>query len=77
MHCPSLAQQIERGIGCLGVPCSRVPFLTPAGSSIRLFADADRKGVRIAAVRNHASTNTLIPLLTQAELVCLPRGLPT
>jgi polar amino acid transport system substrate-binding protein len=42
---------------------------TPAGSSIRRFADADCTGVRIAAVRNHASTNTLIPLLKQAELV--------
>ncbi len=52
-------------------------FLTPAGSSIRRFADADRKGVRIAAVRNHASTNTLIPLLKQAELVYAETPDPT
>jgi hypothetical protein len=32
-------------------------LLVPAGSSIRRFSDADRGGVRIAAVRNHASTN--------------------
>src|SRR3954453_3912431 len=37
-------------------------LLVPAGSSIRRFSDADRGGVRIAAVRNHASTNALIPL---------------
>lgn len=44
-------------------------LLVPAGSSIRRFADADQVGVRIAAVRNHASTNTLAPLLKRAELV--------
>ena len=44
-------------------------FLVPAASSIRHFADVDRAGVRIAAVRNHASTNALIPLLKQVELV--------
>jgi polar amino acid transport system substrate-binding protein len=44
-------------------------LLVPAGSSIRRFEDADRAGVRIAAVRNHASTNTLAPLLKRAELV--------
>jgi polar amino acid transport system substrate-binding protein len=51
--------------------------LTPAGSSIHRFADADRTGVRIAAVRNHASTNTLIPLLKQAELVYAETPDPT
>jgi polar amino acid transport system substrate-binding protein len=44
-------------------------FLVPAGSSMHNFADVDRAGVTIAAVRNHASTNALIPLLKQAELV--------
>jgi hypothetical protein len=43
-------------------------FLVPAGSSMHNFADVDRVGVTIAAVRNHASTNALIPLLKQAEL---------
>src|SRR5262245_57191600 len=41
-------------------------FLVPAGSSMRNFADVDRAGVRIAVVRNHASTNAQIPLLKQA-----------
>ena len=44
-------------------------LLVPAGSSIRSVADADRPGVRIAAVRNHASTIELSRLLKQAELV--------
>jgi polar amino acid transport system substrate-binding protein len=52
-------------------------FLAPAGSSIRRFADADRPRVRIAAVRNHASTNTLVPLLKQAELVYAETPDPT
>src|SRR5262245_20826763 len=52
-------------------------LLTPAGSPIRRFADADRVGVRIAAVRNHASTNTLVPLLKQAELVYAETPDPT
>ena len=34
-------------------------LLVPAGSSIRSVADADRPGVRIAAVRNHLSTMAL------------------
>jgi polar amino acid transport system substrate-binding protein len=44
-------------------------LLVPADSSIRSVADADRPGVRIAAVRNHASTIELTRLLKQAELV--------
>jgi polar amino acid transport system substrate-binding protein len=44
-------------------------LLVPAGSSIRSIGDADRPGVRIAAVRNHASTMALSRLLKQAELV--------
>lgn len=43
--------------------------LVPAGSSIRRMADADRSGVRIAAVRNHASTLALSRILKQAEVV--------
>lgn len=43
--------------------------LVPVDSSIRRMADADRSGVRIAAVRNHASTLTLSRILKQAELV--------
>jgi polar amino acid transport system substrate-binding protein len=44
-------------------------LLVPAGSSIVRIGDADRPGVRIAAVRNHASTIELSSQLKQAELV--------
>lgn len=52
-------------------------LLVPAGSSIRSVADADRPGVRIAAVRNHASTIELSRLLKQAELVYAETPDPT
>ena len=35
-------------------------LMVPAGSAIAKVVDADRSGVRIAAVRNHASTNELV-----------------
>lgn len=44
-------------------------YLVQSGSSIRSVADADRPGVRIAAVRNHASTLALSRILKHAELV--------
>lgn len=44
-------------------------YLVPPGSSIRSGAEADRPGIRIAAVRNHASTLALSRLLKQAALV--------
>jgi polar amino acid transport system substrate-binding protein len=44
-------------------------YLVPSGSSIRSVADADRPGVRIAAVSNHASTLALSRILKHAELV--------
>ena len=44
-------------------------YLVPAGSSIRSVADADRPGVRIAVVRNHAIDLALSRILKQAELV--------
>jgi len=44
-------------------------YLVPPGSSIGSVADADRPGVRIAAVRNHASTLALSRILKHAELV--------
>src|SRR6478672_3887820 len=44
-------------------------FLVPAGSSIQRIADADRSGVRIAVVRDHASTLTLSRIFKQAQLV--------
>ena len=48
-----------------------VPFtyLVPAGSSIRTVGDADKAGVRIAVVRNHASTLALSRMLKHSEMV--------
>lgn len=42
-------------------------LMVPAGSSIAKVADADRPGVRIAVVRNHASTNELVRQMKQPE----------
>jgi polar amino acid transport system substrate-binding protein len=44
-------------------------FLVPAGSAIAGAKDADRPGIRIAVVRNHASTLTLTRIVKDAELV--------
>ena len=52
-------------------------LLIPAGSSIRSITDADQPGIRIAAVRNHASTVTLSGLLKKAELVYAETPKPT
>ncbi len=52
-------------------------LLVSPGSSVRRVADADRPGVRIAAVRNHASTLTLSRQLKQAELVYAETPEPT
>jgi len=41
-------------------------YLVPAGSSIHRVADANRPGIRIAAVRGHASTAALVRLVKQA-----------
>ncbi len=43
-------------------------FLVPAGSAIRRAADADRPGVRIAIVRDHASSLALSRLVKSAAL---------
>ncbi len=43
--------------------------MVPAGSAITKIADADRPGVRIAAVRNHASTSEFVRQVKQAEFV--------
>ena len=43
-------------------------YLVPADSSIRSIADADRPGIRIAVVRNHASTLCLNRMRKHAEL---------
>lgn len=52
-------------------------LLVPAGSSIRTIADADRSGVRVAAVRNHASAVTLQQKLKHAEMVFADTPDPT
>lgn len=44
-------------------------YLVPKGSLILGVADADRPGIRIAVVRNHASTLALGRLVKHAELV--------
>ena len=44
-------------------------YLVRAGSAIRTIADADRRGVRIAVVHDHASTLVLRRLVKNAELV--------
>jgi polar amino acid transport system substrate-binding protein len=51
--------------------------LVPAGSSIRSVEDADRPGVRIAAVRGHASTLALSRMLKRATLVYADMPDPT
>jgi polar amino acid transport system substrate-binding protein len=52
-------------------------LLVPAASPIRAIPDADRPGVHIAAVRNHASTITLSRILRQAELLYADTPDPT
>jgi polar amino acid transport system substrate-binding protein len=47
-------------------------LLVPAASSVQGMADVDRPGVRIAAVRDHASTLTLSRILKHAQLVYAP-----
>lgn len=44
-------------------------LLVPAGSVIRNVADADRPGIRIAVVSNHASTLALSGILNHAKPV--------
>src|SRR5262245_33511995 len=52
-------------------PYIMVPFtlMVPGTSSIRSIADVDKTGVRIAAVRNHASTLALRRIVKQAEII--------
>jgi polar amino acid transport system substrate-binding protein len=59
------------GIGDFSNPIFQFDFtlMVPAGSAIAKVADADRPGVRIAAVRNHASTNEFVRQVKQAEFV--------
>jgi polar amino acid transport system substrate-binding protein len=52
-------------------PYLMVPFtmMVPASSLIRSMADVDKPGVRVAAVRNHASTLALRRVVKQATIV--------
>ena len=52
-------------------------FLVPAGSSIQRIVDADRPGVRIAVVRDHASTLTLSRIFKHAQLMYAATPDPT
>jgi polar amino acid transport system substrate-binding protein len=52
-------------------------FLLPAGSSIQRVADADRPDVRIAVVRDHASSLTLSRIFKHAQLVYAATPDPT
>src|SRR5262249_14360233 len=52
-------------------------FLVPASSSIQRIADADRPNVRIAVVRDHASTLTLSRIFKHAQLVYAATPDPT
>jgi polar amino acid transport system substrate-binding protein len=56
-------------VGGFSPPFMQVDYtcLVPASSPIRGFADVDRPGIRIAVVRNHASTLALGRMLKQAE----------
>ena len=44
-------------------------FLVPTGSAIQSVADADRPGIRIAAVRSHGSSAALVRRIKQAKIV--------
>jgi polar amino acid transport system substrate-binding protein len=48
---------------------SEYTMLVPSGSAIRAIADADKPGIRITAMRNHASTMALAGAVKQAELI--------
>ena len=52
-------------------------MLVPAGSPIRSVTDADKPGIRIAAVRGHASTMTLSRVVKRAEVILEENELST
>ena len=52
-------------------------YLLPSGSPIRNATDVDRPGVRIAAVRGHASTAALLRIIKQAKPVYADEYEPT
>src|SRR6185295_7987523 len=56
---------------------SEYTMLVPASSTIRSTTDADQPGIRIAAVRGHASTMTLTRLIKRAEVILEENELAT
>jgi polar amino acid transport system substrate-binding protein len=52
-------------------------YLVPAGSQLQSISDADRPDVRIAVVRNHASTAALSRIVKKAQLVYADTPDPT
>jgi polar amino acid transport system substrate-binding protein len=48
---------------------SEFTFLVPAGSTIHRAADADEAGIRIAAIRGHASAASLTSIIKQSQIV--------
>jgi len=63
---PSRAAEVDFSPPVIGFDYT---YLVPAGSSLHGVADVDRPGVRIAVVRNHASTFALRRIVKHAELV--------
>ncbi len=52
-------------------------FLVPAASSIQRMADVDQPGIRVAVVRDHASTLPLSRMLKNAQLLYAATPEPT
>jgi len=52
-------------------------FLVPGASSIQRIADVDQAGVRVAVVRDHASTLTLSRIFKHAQLIYAATPDPT
>jgi polar amino acid transport system substrate-binding protein len=48
---------------------SEFTLMVPAGSAIRQISDADKEGIRISAVRGHASTAALTGVIKRAEVI--------
>jgi polar amino acid transport system substrate-binding protein len=59
------------GVGDFSNPIFQFDYtlMVPAGSALTKVADVDKPGVRIAAVRNHASTNEFVRQVEQAKFV--------
>jgi len=59
------------GVGDFSNPIFQFDYtlMVPANSAIAKVTDVDRPGVRVAAVRNHASTNEFVRQVKKAEFV--------